>query len=71
MSVLVAQSCPTVAVPWTVVFTAPLPMGFPRQEYWSGLPFLSPGNLPNPGIKPLSPALQADSLPPELPGPGV
>ena len=42
---------------------APLSMGFPRQEYWSRLPFLSPGDLPNPGIKPESPALQADSLP--------
>ena len=38
-------------------------MGFPRQEYWSGLPFLSPGDLPNPGIEPESPAFQADSLP--------
>ena len=43
-------------------------MGFPRQEYWSGLPFPSPGDLSDPGIKPRSPALQADSLPPELPG---
>ena len=40
-----------------------LPMGFPRLEYWSGLPFPSPGDLPEPGIKPMSPALQADSLP--------
>ena len=46
----------------------PLSMGFPRQEYWSGLPFPSPGDLPNPGIEPGSPALQADSLPTELPG---
>ena len=43
-------------------------MGFSRQEYWSGLPFPSPGDLPNPGIKPRSPALQADSLPAEPPG---
>ena len=43
-------------------------MGFSRQEYWSGLPFPSPGDLPNPGIKPGSPALQADSLLSELPG---
>ena len=42
-------------------------MGFPRQEYWSGLPFPSPGDLPNPGIAPSSPALQADSLPSEPP----
>ena len=43
-------------------------MGFPRQEYWSGLPFPSPGDLPDPGIEPRSPALQADSLPTELQG---
>ena len=42
---------------------APLSIGFSRQEYWSGLPFPSPGDLPNPGIEPRSPALQADSLP--------
>ena len=47
---------------WTVALQAPLSMGFSRQEYWSGLPFPPPGNLPNPGIKPESPALQADSL---------
>ena len=45
------------ATPWTVVCQAPLSMGFPRQEYWSGLPFPSPGHLPDPGIKPASPAL--------------
>ena len=44
---------------------APLPMEFSRQEYWSGLPFPPPGDLPNPGIEPRSPALQADSLPSE------
>ena len=43
-------------------------MGFSRQEYWSGLPFPSPGDLPDPGIKPRSPALQADTLPSEPPG---
>ena len=48
--------------PWTIARQAPLSMGFPRQEYWSGLPFASPGNLPDPGIEPTSPALQADSL---------
>ena len=47
---------------------APLSMGFPRQEYWRGLPFLSPGDLPDPGIRPRSPALRADSLPLEPPG---
>ena len=45
-----------------------LSMEFSRQEYWSGLPFPSPGDLPNPGIRPRSPALQTDSLPSELPG---
>ena len=48
--------------PWTVAHQAPLSMDFSRQEYWSGLPFSSPGDLPDPGIKPRSPALQADSL---------
>ena len=63
---LVAKSCPTLRILWTVVCQAPLSMGFSRQEYWSGLPFLSPGDLPNPGVKPGSPALQADSLATEL-----
>ena len=51
---------------WTVIHQTPLSMGFSRQDYWSGLPFPSPGDLPNPGIEPASPespALQADSLP--------
>ena len=51
--------------PWTVAYQALQPMGFSRQEYWSGLPFLSPGDLPNPGIEPEYLALQADSLPSE------
>ena len=51
------------ATSWTVACQAPLYMGFSRQEYWSGLLFPSPGDLPNLGIKPRSPALQADSLP--------
>ena len=54
--------------PWTVAFQAPLPMGFSRQEYWSGLPFPSPGDLPAPGIEPRSPTLQVDSLLNELCG---
>ena len=58
---LVAKSCPTLATPWTVACQAPLSMGFSRQEYWSGLKFPSPGDLPNPGIEPRSSALQADS----------
>ena len=49
-------------IPWTVVCQAPPSMGFPRQEYWSVLPFPSPGDLPDPGIEPRSPTLQADSL---------
>ena len=51
--------------PWTVAHQAPLSMGFSREEYWSGLLCPSPGDLPNPGIKPTSPALQADSVPTE------
>ena len=54
--------------PWTVAHQAPLSMGFSGKEYWSGLPFSSPGDPPNPGIKPGSPGLQADSLPSEPPG---
>ena len=54
---------PDFATPWTVAWQASLSLGFSRQEYWSGLPFPSPGDLPNPGIKFESPALQADSLP--------
>ena len=57
MKVIVVQSCPTLC--------NPMDMGFPRQEYWSGLSFPSPGDLPNSGIEPGSPALQADSLPTE------
>ena len=51
------------ATPWTTACQAPLSMGFFRQKYWIGLPFSSPGDLPNPGIELRSPALQADSLP--------
>ena len=54
--------------PWTVACQVLPSMGFPRQEYCNGLPFLSPGDLPNPGIKPWSPLLQADSLPSKPPG---
>ena len=57
-----------VVTPWTVACQPPLSMEFSRQEYWSGLPFPSPGDLPDPGIEPGSPALQADSLPSEPPG---
>ena len=56
------------AIPWTIAYQAPLSMRFSRQEYWSGLPFPSPGFLPNPGIKPISLALQTDDLPSEPPG---
>ena len=54
--------------PWTVGHQAPPSMGFPRQEYWSGLLFLSPGDLPHPGIELGSPALQADASASEPPG---
>ena len=54
--------------PWTAAHQAPLSMRFSRQGYWSRLPFPTPGDLPNPGIEPGSPALQADPLPTELQG---
>ena len=63
-------SCPTLCNPMDCSHQVPLSMGLSRQEYWSGLPFPSPGDLPNPGIELRSPALQADSLlsePPEKP----
>ena len=56
--------------PWTAAYQAPPSMGFSRQEYCSGLPFFSPGDLPNPGIKPRSPALKADALTSKPPGKG-
>ena len=60
---LVTTSCLTFVTPWNVALQAPRSMEFPTQEYWSGLPFPSPGDLPNPGIEPTSPALKVDSLP--------
>ena len=65
LKVLVAQSCLTLCNPMDC---GPLSMEFSRQEYWSELPFPSPGHLPNPGIEPGSPTLQADSLPSEPQG---
>ena len=65
---LVTQLGPTLVTPCTVAHQASLSMGFSRQEYWSGLPFLTPEDLLDPGIKPWSPALQADSLLYELQG---
>ena len=59
------SSVPVFATPWTVAHQAPLSMEFFRPEYWSGLPFPSPGGLPNPGFEPTSSASQADSLPSE------
>ena len=56
------------ATPWAVAHQASPSMGFSRQEYWSGLPVPPPGDLPNPGIEPWSPALQADALTSEPPG---
>ena len=64
VKVLVTQSCLTLCDPMDcVVHQAPLSMELSWQEYWSGLPFPSPGDFPNPGLEPRSPALQADSLP--------
>ena len=60
---IVAKSCPTLRETWIIAHQAHLSMGFSRQEYWSGLSCLPPGDLPNPGIKPRFPALQADSSP--------
>ena len=59
---LTAKSCLTLVTPWTIACQAPLSIVFSRQEFWSGLLFPSPGDLPNPGIKPRFPALQADYL---------
>ena len=56
------------ATPWTIAYQAPPSMGFSSQEYWSGLPFPSPGYLPDPGIEPRSPTFQADALTSEPPG---
>ena len=66
--ILVARHVQLFVTPWTVARQALLSMGFSRQEYWSGLPFPSPGDLTDPGIEPRSPALQADSLLSEPPG---
>ena len=62
VKVLVTHSCPALCDPWTVAHQAPLFMEISRQEHWSRLPFPFPGDLPDPGIEPRSPALQADSL---------
>ena len=56
------------ATPWIVAHWAPLSMGFSRQEFWSGFPFLPPGDLPNPGIKPSSPSLAGRFFTTEPPG---
>ena len=68
MKVLVTQLNPTLCNPMDCSYQAPLSMRFSRQEYWSGLPFPSPGDVPDPGIKPWSPALQADPSVSEPPG---
>ena len=60
---LVAKSCLTLVTPWTVARQTPLSMGFSRQEYWNGLPFPFPEDLPARGIEPRSPGLQGDCLP--------
>ena len=68
VKVKVTQSCPTLRDPMDCSLPAPPSMGFSRQEYWSGLPFPSPGDLPDTGIEPWSPAFQADALTSEPPG---
>ena len=65
---LVTKSSPTLVTPWTPTCQAPLSMGFPMQEYWSGMPLPPVGDLPNPGIKAVSPAVQPESLPTEPSG---
>ena len=65
---LVAKSCLTLVAPSPVASQAPLSMGFPRQEYWSRLPFPSPGDLPDPGIEPISPTLAGGFFTTEPPG---
>ena len=62
---LAVKSCMTLVTSWTVICQAPLSIGFPRQEYGSRLPHPSPGDLPDPGMEPRSPAFQVDSLPTE------
>ena len=64
----VTKSCPTLCTPWTVAYQAPQFMEFSRWEYWSGLPFPPPWDLPDPGTEPRSPALQVDTLLSEPPG---
>ena len=64
----VAQSCQLLVTPWTSAYQAPLSMAFPRQKYWSGLPFPSPGNLPDPGIELMSPVLAGGFFTTEPPG---
>ena len=66
MKVLVIKSCPILCDPMKLAHWAPLSVGFSRPEYWSGLPFPSPEDLPNSRIEPRSPTLQAGSLPSEL-----
>ena len=68
LSCVVTKQCPSFATPWTVAHQAPLSIGFPRRGYWSGFPFPSPGDLPNPRIEPMSPALESGFLNAETPG---
>ena len=68
VSCLVAKSCPTLCDPITVAHQVSLFMGFPRQEYWSGLPFPSPGDVPGPGMEPESPVLTGWLFTTEPPG---
>ena len=71
IEVLVLESCPTLCDPIDCSLSGSSVHGISRQEYWNALSFLSPGDLPNPVIKPGSPALQADSVPSEPPGKSI
>ena len=68
MKVKLLSHVPLFVTPWTVAYEVPPSMGFSRLDYWSGLPFPSPGDLLNPGTEPGSPTLQSDALPSEPPG---
>ena len=65
---LVTKSCPTLVTPWSIAHHAPLSMGFPRQEYWSRLPFPSPGDLPKLGVKPMCTCIAGRFFTTEPPG---
>ena len=65
---LVTKSCPTLVTPWSIAHHAPLSMGFPRQEYWSRLPFPLPGDLPKLGVKPMCTFIEGRFFTTDTPG---